>query len=156
MSQFNGGNKVRCIDCSRLNGTTCSAKSTSVAVKKRRTCSQYKFKGEYENSTPLPSVYVPHVDKATKRLMKKLMKMGVMPMQGTRPHPVEGPNPYGEEATPVVNPAAFQTTATALFPEVKPLESVGEEARVEVPNQESQEGTTVVWSPEDGDKTESE
>lgn len=152
MSQFEGGNKVRCVDCTKLSGKTCTAKKAKVAVKKRRTCTMYNFKGEYQNSTPLPATYVPHVDKKTKQLMKRLMKMGVMPMDGA-PTPVPADNPYGAEPAPI-NPAAFQSTATAALPVVKELESVGEEVRHEVDPKHTEEDTTVIWSPEDGEKTE--
>jgi hypothetical protein len=148
MSKFEGGNKVRCIDCTKLSGKTCTAKSTSVSVKKRRSCSMYQFSGEYTNSTPLPATYTPHVDKKTKQLMKKLMKMGVIPMDGKRPTAAA---PYGIDAPEptALNPAAFQSTATANIPVVRPLESVGEVAVMRVKDDESEEGTTVVWSPED-------
>lgn len=148
MSQFQGGNKVRCVDCTKLSGKTCTAKNTSVSVKKRRSCGMYQFSGEYANSTPLPATYRPHVDKKTKQLMKKLMKMGVIPMDGQRPTAAA---PYGIDAPApsAVNPASFQSTATANIPVVRPLESVGEVAVMRVKDDESQEGTTVVWSPED-------
>jgi hypothetical protein len=152
MSQFDGGNKVRCIDCTQLSGKTCSAKGASVSPKKRRTCGQYNFKGEYENSTPLPATYLPHVDKKTKQLMKRLMKMGVIPTDGQRP--VQSAAPYDQEAMAAapVNPASFQSTATANIPIVRPLESVGEVAVMRVKDDESEEGTTVVWSPDDVEK----
>lgn len=152
MSQFKGGNKVRCVDCTKLSGNICSAKKTSVAVKKRRTCNQYNFKGEFSNSTPLPATYVPYVDKKTKKLMKRLMNMGVLPMDGARPAIQDGP--YGEEEQKVVNPAAFSTTATAQIPVVQELESVGEAVRDEIDPSLVEEDTTLVWSPEDGEKTE--
>jgi hypothetical protein len=151
MSEFKGGNKVRCVDCTKLSGKTCTAKNTSVSIKKRRSCGQYNFSGEFVNNTPLPSTYLPHVDKKTKQLMRKLQKMGVMPMQtGPRPTPAPADGPYGEEAAPI-NPAAFQSTATAAIPIVKPLESVGEAASA-APLKIGQGGdptSTVVWSPED-------
>jgi hypothetical protein len=150
MSQFEGGNKVRCIDCTKLSVKTCTAKNTSVSVKKRRTCGQYNFAGEYVNSTPLPATYVPHVDKKTKQILKKLMKMGVMPMTGDRPTPTIKSDIY-EKANPPANTSAFRTTATAQIPVVKPLESHGEVAIMRTEGDESQEGTTVVWSPEDGE-----
>ncbi len=150
MSQFEGGNKVRCIDCTKLSGKTCTAKNTSVSVKKRRSCGLYQFRGEYANSTPLPATYVPHVDKKTKQLLKKLIKMGVMPMTGDRPVPTIKSDIY-EKANAPVNTAAFRTTATAQIPIVQPLESVGEVAVMRTEGDESQEGTTKVWSPEDGE-----
>ncbi len=154
MSQFEGGNKVRCTDCTRLVGIKwCGAKSSSVAVKKRRSCNKYNFKGEYKNSEPLPATYVPHVDKKTKQLMKKLIKMGVMPMTGDLPIPAIKSDIYEQHVKAPIGPAAFQSTATAQVPVVKPLESVGE--AVDLPSNEgSQEGTTLVWSPEDGESEE--
>lgn len=153
MSQFEGGTaKVRCIDCTRLVGTKCGVKKAKVSIKKRRSCSKYNFKGEYENSTPLPATYVPHVDKKTKQLMKKLMKLGVMPVDGQRPLVKDGP--YGEQEQQVVNPAAYSTTATSQIPVVGDLEAVGEAAIMRVKDDESQEGTTVVWSPEDEESAE--
>jgi hypothetical protein len=153
MAEFKGGNKVRCADCTKLSGKTCTAKSTTVSVKKRRSCGQYNFAGEYVNSTPLPATYVPHVDKKTKQLMKKLMKMGVLPATGQRPAPTIKSEIYEQEKAPI-NPAAFQSTATAQIPIVKPLESHGEAAVMRTEGDESQEGTTVVWSPEDAENVE--
>jgi hypothetical protein len=40
------------------------------------------FKGEYSNSTPLESVYVPYIDPKTKKLMKRLARLGVVPGTG--------------------------------------------------------------------------
>lgn len=138
MSQFQGGNKVRCIDCTKLSGKTCTAKNTSVSVKKRRSCSQYQFSGEYVNSTPLPATYMPHVDNKTKQLLKKLAKMGVMPMTGTRPEPTIKSDIY-EQVNVEVNTAAFGTTATSKNPTVQPLRSHGETEAIE----------GEVWSTED-------
>lgn len=149
MSEFKGGNKVRCVDCTKLSGKTCTAKNTSVSVKKRRLCGQYDFAGEFVNSTPLPATYVPHVDKKTKQLMKRLQKMGVMPMTGNRPTPSVKSDIYEK-----VNPDSFSTTATAAIPVVRPLESHGEAAVMRTEGDESQEGTTVVWSPEDEENVE--
>ena len=154
MSQFEGGNKVRCIDCTKLSGKTCTAKNTSVSVKKRRSCGVYQFSGEYANSTPLPATYLPHVDKKTRKMLKKLMQMGVMPMTGDRPVPTIKSDIDEQQEKAPVNPAAFQSTATAMIPVVKPLESHGEAAVMRTEGDESQEGTTVVWSPEDGESEE--
>lgn len=155
MSQFEGGNKVRCIDCTKLSGKNCIAKNTTVAVKKRRTCGQYNFTGEYVNNNPLPTTYVPPVDKKTRRLLNKLMKMGVMPMTGDRPVPAIKSDIYDQEKV-LANPAPFQSTATAPLPVVMPLESVGEAAPEPqpLPRGKVEEGTTVVWSPEDAESEE--
>lgn len=150
MSHFEGGNKVRCIDCTKLSGKTCTAKNTSVSVKKRRSCGVYQFSGEYVNSTPLPATYLPHVDKKTKKLLKKLAKMGVMPMTGDRPTPTIKSDIY-EQANVPGNIAAFSTTATSQRPTVQPLESHGEAAVMHTEGEGFQEGTALVWSPEDGE-----
>ena len=155
MSQFEGGNKVRCIDCTKLSGKTCIAKNTTVSVKKRRTCGQYNFTGEYVNNNPLPTTYVPPVDKKARRLLNKLMKMGVMPITGDRPVPAIKSDIYDQEKA-LTDPSLFQSTATSPLPVLMPLESVGEAAPETPPllQGESEEGTTVVWSPEDAESEE--
>ena len=79
MSQFTGGRRVRCADCLHLQGNKCIGRKNvpKVSPKKKRACNVYEFKGEYCNSTPLESVYIPPVDSKTKQLMKRLKKMGV-------------------------------------------------------------------------------
>lgn len=155
MSQFEGGNKVRCIDCTNLSGKTCTTKNTTVAVKKRRICSQYNFTGEYVNNNPLPTTYVPPIDKKARRLLNKLMKMGVMPMTGDRPSPAIKSDIYDQEKV-LTSSASFQSTATAPLPVVMPLESVGEAAPESQPllQGEFEKGTTMVWSPEDAESEE--
>lgn len=79
MSQFNGGkNRVRCVDCTLLSGNLCSSKGVGVAPKKRRTCSTYQFKGEFQNSEPLPGTYVPQIDKSTRRLIRQMVELGII------------------------------------------------------------------------------
>ncbi len=80
MAQFTGGRRVRCVDCLYLQGNKCTGrkKTPTVSPKKKRDCATYSFKGEYQNSTPLEAVYLPHIDPKTKKLMKKLMKLGVV------------------------------------------------------------------------------
>ncbi len=81
MAQFEGSKlKVRCTDCTKLSGSHCIAKNTKVSPKKKRLCGQYNFKGEYENRTPAEAMYMPHIDKKTQRMIKKLLKMGVVPV----------------------------------------------------------------------------
>ena len=87
MAQFTGGRKVRCTDCTKLSGKSCSVKQVKVSLKKRRLCDLYEFKGEYANRTPVDAMYVPHVDKKTRKLMKKLMDLGVVPVQDGVPMP---------------------------------------------------------------------
>ena len=81
MSQFTGGTKVRCVDCTHLSGNMCDKKSISVSPKKRRACGMYEFKGEYENRTPAPSIYMPHVDKATRKMIRRLIELGIVPVR---------------------------------------------------------------------------
>ena len=85
MSQFTGGRRVRCIDCLHLQGNKCVGRKDTpkVSPKKKRSCGTYDFKGEYQNSTPLESAYVPHIDPKTRKLIKKLMKLGVVPVTET-------------------------------------------------------------------------
>ena len=81
MSQFEGSKlKARCTDCTKLSGNHCTAKNTTVTPKKRRRCTAYEFKGEYENRVPAAALYMPHVDKKTQRLIRKLLRMGVVPV----------------------------------------------------------------------------
>lgn len=81
MSQFEGSKlKVRCTDCTKLSGTHCVAKNTKVTPKKKRLCGVYEFKGEYDNRTPAESIYLPHVDKKTLKMLKRLAKLGVLPV----------------------------------------------------------------------------
>ena len=81
MSQFEGSKvKVRCTDCSKLSGIHCIAKNTTVSPKKKRVCSTYVFKGEYENRIPAAAIYMPHIDKKTKKMIKRLLDMGVVPV----------------------------------------------------------------------------
>ncbi|MBD3261593.1 MAG: hypothetical protein GF334_07930, partial [Candidatus Altiarchaeales archaeon] len=115
MSEFNGAaHKVRCVDCTKLSGNHCSIKKIKVSPKKKRLCSVYEFKGEYENRTPPEARYMPYVSKNTRRLLKKLMNLGVLPVSSD-PGQVA---PYGAPA-----PGSFQSTATA------PIASVGEVER---------------------------
>lgn len=81
MAQFKGSNsKVRCIDCLNLEDTRCAAKDAQVAPKKRRVCSVYKFKGEYENRNPAEVLHLPTMDRKTRKMIERLIKMGVVPV----------------------------------------------------------------------------
>jgi len=144
MSKFEGGNKVRCVDCSRLSGAVCSAKGSKVSIKKRRSCGRYVFGGEFVNRCSADAVYVPHVDPKTRRLMRKLMKMGVLPDGQQSPVPAPPSGGSIEPLVEVANPAAFKTTATAQIPVVAPLESVGESVHGR-PGEEE----IAIWTPED-------
>ena len=111
MSQFQGSNtRVRCIDCARLDGNTCLAKRGTVAPKKRRTCGQYQFKGEYVNRTSAEGIYIPPVDKKTKRMINKLLRLGIVPVSGNSQPVVLGPDGVPMERRTVQVPG---TTATA-------------------------------------------
>ncbi len=81
MNEFTGGAvKVRCIDCAHLSGKQCARKKTSVVPKKRRTCTLYAFKGEYINRTPAEAMRVPYMDKSARRLLRKMVNLGVIPV----------------------------------------------------------------------------
>jgi hypothetical protein len=104
MSEFSGStSKVRCVDCTRLQGNICSAKKVKVAPKKRRSCGSYSFSGEYENRTSLDSMYIPYVDKKTKKLFRKLSELGIIPVSAE-----EEANLTPEERTIIV---PFSTAA---------------------------------------------
>lgn len=141
MSEFQGSNhKVRCVDCSLLSGKHCSAKKVKVSPKKRRTCDSYQFKGEYENRNPLESTYVPYVDKKTRRLLRRLMKMGITPN-------VDSPEDSGLILPPspgqLVSP--YRTTATSEVLTMGDLERKNEAAPI--PEGEKSE-EPVIWTPD--------
>lgn len=81
MNEFTGGTvKVRCIDCTHLSEKKCVRKKTSVVPKKHRTCALYHFKGEYINRTPAEAMYVPYIDNSTRKLLRKMSKLGIIPV----------------------------------------------------------------------------
>lgn len=139
MSQFTGGRRVRCIDCLHLQDNRCTGKkgTPTVSPKKKRSCGTYDFKGEYQNSTPLESVYVPHIDPATRKLMKKLMKLGVVP--------VSDEDLRKEGMHRIAVPAS---TATASLPGTEAHEEplMGGQDAVE------QEETSLIWTPDSKDE----
>lgn len=111
MSRFEGtGIKVRCIDCTKLSekGNECTVKKTKVAHKKRRLCTLYEFKDSFSNRKPLDSIYLPPVDNKTMKMIKKLMKMGVMPVPGDK-----DPGAVSKQLESFQMP---KTTATASVP----------------------------------------
>jgi len=111
MSQFKGSkHKVRCADCIKLVESRCTAKGNKVSPKKKRTCSVYEFKGEYENRTDAEARYVPHVDKKTRRTLKKLMELGIIPVSEDGDISIEG----GYAKVKTVPMPASTATATAL------------------------------------------
>ena len=107
MGEFTGaGGKVRCVDCSYLAGPRCSKKDSKVAARKRRTCPVYDFKGEYVNRTSPEALHVPYVDKSTRRLVRKMMKLGIVPVSAaTEEEPVY-------KAVPMPRSTATATTLT--------------------------------------------
>ncbi len=79
MSTFTGeGLKVRCIDCTHFSGKRCNSKNIKTSAKKRRTCSVYQFKGSFENREPADAMYIPYVSPQTRKLQKKMQKLGVI------------------------------------------------------------------------------
>lgn len=81
MSEFvGGGSRVRCVECTHLSGGSCSFKKTKVTPKKRRICDAYNFKGEYVNRTSPEAMYTPYVDGNTRRLIQKMIKLGIVPV----------------------------------------------------------------------------
>ncbi len=116
MSEFTGErNRVRCVDCNYLSGTHCSKKNIKVAPRKRRTCAVYGFKGEYTNRTSPEAMYIPYVDGSTRRLLRKMIKMGIVPVA----HSPENDSQYKGIPMP-------RTTATAGVLSVKPEHVPGE------------------------------
>lgn len=142
MSKFEGGKRrVRCVDCTKLSGKMCTAKNTSVAPSKRRLCKAYEFKGEYANREPLESVYVPYVDKNTRRLMKKLMKLG---LAGPNPRSMNNPDEsIIIEPTPGQIVLPWGTTATATTIKEGRIDAVPEKAE-DTPEEEK----SYIWTPD--------
>lgn len=110
MSEFIGGvRRVRCIDCTHLSGIHCSKKDTKVSSRKRRICGVYDFKGEYVNRVSPEALHVPYVDKSTRRLLRKMTRLGIIPVSAAT------------EQEPVYKPVAMpRSTATAGVLSVKP------------------------------------
>jgi hypothetical protein len=121
MSEFKGSAyKVRCIDCVHLVGKRCSRKKTSTSPKKRRVCSLYGFKGEYENRTSPEALRVPYVDKNTRRLLRHMSELGIVPV-------TEAPDPsQGFKTFPMP-----RSTATAGVLDVKEQPAAGETSEAE-------------------------
>lgn len=144
MSQFEGGNKVRCVDCTKLSGNQCTAKGTKVKAKKRRTCSQYNFKGEFENRTPADAVYMPHVDPKTKKMIKKLLKMGVIPV--------------AEDGSVDLKDGFARTKALPMPASTATASLVGtkseEDPIIYQPSDREIADSNIIWTPSDGDDNE--
>ncbi len=153
MSEFTGaGNKVRCVDCVSLSGKHCVKKNTGVAPKKKRTCAVYSFKGEYINRTSPEAMYIPYVDQGTRRLIRKMQKLGIVPVAES-----EGPE-GGYKAVPMP-----RSTATAGVLNVKPQaspEQAGPEEQgcttTENPESVGPDGVIPgVWKSEEEDDSDS-
>lgn len=118
MGKFEGNKfQVRCTDCTKLSGNRCIAKDTKVKPKKKRICTIYNFKGKYENSTPIDTIYIPYIEKKTIRLMKKLMKMGVLQTNIGETQQVGGFEKVKTLPMPV-------STATTGLVDTKPVEDL--------------------------------
>lgn len=138
MSEFKGGSKVRCVDCTRLEGNRCSVKDTKVAPRKRRVCGSYQFTGEFQNRTSPESVYMPYVDKNTQRMIKRLMKLGITPV-------ASGPEgvPEGYKRIPMP-----QSTATAGIVGVREESDPLLQQPGGTPGAEPEE-EPIIWTPDD-------
>lgn len=138
MSQFTGqGQRVRCVDCTNLQGTTCVVKKDVVSPKKRRSCSSYVFSGEYKNRTAAEGVYVPPVDKKTRKMIRRLIELGVVPVRE------DGGVAFHSDGTPLIKKTVEmpRTTATA---------GVVQEVSQSNPltgNEVSEDGP-IIWTPE--------
>lgn len=138
MSQFQGSTvRVRCADCAKFSEGRCLAKDASVAARKRRTCTAYVFKGEFQNRTPLESVYFPPVDKKTRKMIQKLIALGVVPVAGNQPVAV-GPDGVPMVKQTVVVPPTTATTNPAFLPKSLP----------EVKGEEESDEQPVIWTPD--------
>ncbi len=139
MSQFTGGRRVRCVDCLHLQGNQCTGRkdTPTVSPKKKRDCGVYSFKGEYKNSTPLEAVYVPYIDPKTRQIMKKLMKLGVVPVSD------EEIRETGMRRLEI--PAS---TATASLPGTE----IKEEPLMGGQDDGEQEETSLIWTPDRKDE----
>ena len=146
MSEFKGSsNKVRCIDCTKFTGKICALKNVSVSPKKKRICNVYDFKGEFENRTVLESMYVPYVDKNTRKLMRKLMKLNVLP--NGRDLSIEEDNRVVIEPNPGQLVIPFTNTATAGVVNVGEVQSAPNQAE-----DRPQENQSQIWTPDSLDE----
>lgn len=144
MTKFEGGKfQVRCVDCIKLSGNLCLAKKIGVKPKKKRTCTAYNFKGEYENRTPAEAVYIPPVDKKTVQLMKKLMQMGVITVNTDGTPQLD----EFEQSKALPMPAS---TATAGLVGVKPVEDpLNYQVQHQVPKEDGPKEDQLIWTPKD-------
>src|SRR5574338_395245 len=125
MSQFQGSTvRVRCADCTKYSNGRCLAKDALVAARKRRTCTAYVFKGEFQNRTPLESVYFPPVDKKTRKMIQKLISLGIVPVAGNQV--AVSPEGVPMVKQTVVVPPTTTTTDPSFLP--KPIVQQEEES----------------------------
>ncbi len=147
MSQFEGNKlKVRCIDCTKLSGNNCTAKNVVVSPKKKRLCSLYEFRGAYENRTPAPSVYMPHVDQKTRKMIKRLLNLGVVTV--------------AEDGSRIIQDD-FVHTKTLPMPSTTATASVlGEKGTddpiIYKPSSHEIADSNIIWTTDGGDAEESE
>lgn len=138
MSQFQGSTvRVRCADCTKFSEGRCLAKDASVAARKRRTCNAYVFKGEFQNRTPLEAIYFPPVDKKTRKMIQKLISLGIVPVAGNQTMAV-GPDGVPMVKQTVVVPPTTATADPAFLPKMATEKPVEEES-----NEQS-----VIWTPD--------
>jgi len=131
MTEFAGATiRVRCVDCVSLSGKHCVRKNISVSPKKKRVCGVYTFKGEYANRTSSETMYLPYIDKSTRRLIRKMQRLGIVPVANS------SEEESGYKAVPMP-----RSTATAGVLSVKP------EASPEQAGSEDQ-GCTTTENPE--------
>ena len=101
MSEFTGeGQRVRCIDCANLVDGHCTAKDTTVAPKKRRLCTKYVFAGEYENRETASAMYVPWIDKKTKKMIARLAALGITPVSSREQSMILAPKTTADTSKP--------------------------------------------------------
>lgn len=133
------------MDCTKLSGHRCMAKQIKVKPKKKRTCTIYNFKGEYENRTPASAVYVPPVDKKAVQLMKKLMQMGVLTVKADGTPKLDGFEP----GKTLVMPAS---TATAGLVGVKPVDDpLNYQVQQQVSQEDEPKEDQLIWTPKDNE-----
>lgn len=119
MSEFKGETRrVRCVDCKSFLKDRCLLKDVSVSSKKRRLCPSYTFKGEFVNRSPEDVPYIQHVDKSTKRFIRKLLKSNSNDLQK-----ILNFSNFSQK-----NPGLFRSTATSNLLSEGEVERLGESA----------------------------
>ncbi len=137
MSQFTGGKlKVRCVDCTKLSTNHCTAKNIKVAPKKKRLCTQYNFKGEFENRTPSEAVYMPHVDQKTRKMIKRLLNTGIIPVSA------DGSMPIKDRFSHIKTLPMPATTATSPLIQIENPEGT-------LASETETSDSKLIWTPDD-------